>query len=390
MRITNLCLNGPVTDGWNYQDNLLPKYQKQNGNEVTIITSHWVWGTDGELKKDERDEYINEDGVRVIRLSIHNGKAFGYRFRKYDDLYETIERTNPDILFIHGVSCVDDKIIAKYLKTHKNVVAYADNHADFSNSGTNFISKYFLHGIIWRYYAHFLVPYVGKFYGVLPVRVEFLNKTYRIPKEKCELLVLGADDELVENAKRSGGREIVRKQLNINDDDFLVITGGKIDMAKTQILLLMEAVKKIDNKRVKLVIFGSVDDGIKDRFNGLVDDDKVRYIGWVDTKKSYDIFSSADLVVFPGRHSVFWEQVAAQGIPMLCKDWPGTHHVDVGGNVEFLCKDSVDLIQQKIEELVNDQKKYQNMKMIAQQKGAVVFSYKNIAMRSITNNSELI
>ena len=32
MKVVHICLGGPVTDGWNYQDNLLTKYMKKNGH----------------------------------------------------------------------------------------------------------------------------------------------------------------------------------------------------------------------------------------------------------------------------------------------------------------------------------------------------------------------
>ena len=156
-----------------------------------------------------------------------------------------------------------------------------------------------------------------------------------------ELFVMGADDELVEKAAQAEVRDRIRKKYNILDDDFLVMTGGKIDAYKTQTILLLQAIRNIDNDKVKLVVFGSVSDELKDEVNSLVDGVKIQYIGWINTKDSYDLFASADLVVFPGRHSVYWEQVAGQGIPMIVKDWNGTHHIDLGGNVEFIKEDSV-------------------------------------------------
>ena len=41
-------------------------------------------------------------------------------------------------------------------------------------------------------------PYVNKFYGVLPARVDFLINEYKLPKNKVELLVMGADDDCIE------------------------------------------------------------------------------------------------------------------------------------------------------------------------------------------------
>jgi glycosyltransferase involved in cell wall biosynthesis len=383
MKITHICLTGPVTDGWNYQDNLLPKYQQKAGNDVTIITSKWIWGTDGKLIRDNRNSYINENGVKVIRLEIKGKDNFLRKFKKFKKLYETIAETEPDIVFVHNVAFRDTVVIEKYLKSHPSVIAFADNHADKSNSATNWLSENILHKIIWRYYARKLIPYVRKFYGVLPVRVDFLTEMYGISKEKCELLVLGADDELVEKSKQTDVISKVREKYGISSDDFLIMTGGKIDPWKTQTILLMEAVKKINRPNVKLIVFGSVTDDLKDRVNSLVGD-RIQYIGWVKTEDSYPLYASADLVVFPGRHSVMWEQVAALGIPMIVKDWPGTHHVDLGGNVEFLDKDDAMLIKSKILEILDSKEKYNSMKAVAVEKGMKTFSYREIAKRSIS------
>lgn len=383
MKIVHLCLIGTVTDGWNYQDNLLTKHHKEMGNEVTLITSKWIRGTDGKLTTDERSDYINQDGVRVIRLSIRGGEDFKRRFKRYKDLAPVLEQQAPDILFIHGVAFRDAAVVVKYLKRHPEVTAYADNHADLTNSGTNWLSKNVLHKIIWRHYAQALCPYVKKYYGVLPARVDFLVEQYGLPKNKCELLVMGADDTLVEKAKAPGVRQKIRSRHGIKQDDFLVMTGGKIDAWKTQTLLLMQAVQGIDRPDVRLIVFGSVADDLKEKVAALADGKKVQYIGWVQAEQSYEYFAAADLVVFPGRHSVFWEQVAGQGIPMIVKYLPGTQHVDLGGNVCFLMEDSTQEIQGRIQDLIDHPEQYQKMKKTAQEKGMQVFSYREIAKRAI-------
>ncbi len=48
------------------------------------------------------------------------------------------------------------------------------------------------------------------------------------------------------------------------------MSGGKIDHAKQQTLLLMEAVKELSHKfPVKLIVFGSVSNELKDEVNKL-------------------------------------------------------------------------------------------------------------------------
>lgn len=163
----------------------------------------------------------------------------------------------------------------------------------------------------------------------------------------------------------------------------MIVTGGKIDEAKKQTLLLMEAVNRIENQNVKLLVFGSVINELKEEVQRLADGRKVKYIGWIQAEDSYKYFAAADLAVFPGRHSVFWEQVVGLGIPLIVKHWEGTTHVDLGGNCEFLTEDSVDEIKSKIEFLLENPGKYADMKKVAETTGMDVFSYEKIARRSI-------
>ena len=78
-----------------------------------------------------------------------------------------------------------------------------------------------------------------------------------------------------------------------------------------------------------------------------------------------------------------WEEAAALGIPMLCKDIPGTHHVDLGGNVRFLNEDSTKVIQNEIENLLDQPEEYQQMKRVAVDKGKKAFSYREISRKAI-------
>lgn len=379
MRITHLCLAGTITDGWSYQENLLSKYHTKLGHEVSIITARWVYNDKNKLYKFPKEDYVLENKVRVIRLEIKNKDDLTYKFKKYNGIEKALEKTSPDILFIHGCQFLDIGKVAKYLKNHKNTKVYVDNHADFSNSATNFVSRKILHEIIWRRCAHVILPYVKKFYGVLPARVEFLKNVYHLPSEKIELLVMGGDDELIQSAITR--RDETRVKYGIDKEDFLIVTGGKIDKWKKQTLLLMESVKETSNAKLKLIVFGSVDKELVEQVNALTCD-RVQYIGWVNSEYSYDLFAAADLAVFPGRHSVFWEQVAAQGIPMIVKDWAGTHHIDTGNNVLFLHEDTKEEITSTISSLLNDANKYNEMLQCAKD-NCNMFSYLDIARRSI-------
>ena len=93
--------------------------------------------------------------------------------------------------------------------------------------------------------------------------------------------------------------------------------------------------------------------------------------------------AAADLVVFPGLHSVMWEQAVALGVPCIFRDIDGFHHVDLGGNALFLKDVSSKSLQKEIEKLSLDTSLHESMREIAESKGMKAFSYLSIAKRSI-------
>ena len=362
---------------------MLPKYHKKMGHDVYVIAGLDVFDQNGKTTYlNKGKEYEGDYQIKVSRMNFRGNIRIAKKLKNYNGVYEKLNQISPDIVFVHNCQFICINQVTIYLKEHPGVLCYVDNHADFSNSATNWISKKILHGIIWKRCAHLIQPYVRKFYGVLPARVDFLVNVYGLPREKCELLVMGADDDLVEKANNETVKRKIRNRYDISEDDFLIMTGGKIDSFKKQTLLLMDAVNQINNPKVKLIVFGSVTKELKEEVN-IRCSKYVKYIGWQRAEDSYPLFGSCDLACFPGRHSVFWEQVAGQGIPMVCKKWEGTTHVDLGGNVRFLFHDSVEEIEHQLRTLIDNEDQYQQMKSIAKKRGMKEFSYQEIAKRSI-------
>lgn len=385
MKIVHVCLSMGYTEGLNYQENVIIKYQAKDGHDVTLITTdHCFHEGEWGVCQTESD-YINPDGVHIIRLPF--AFPLPYKLNKqigvFKGFYSLLEKIQPDVIFVHNLQFQDIRKVAKYKKHHPKVKVNADNHSDFNNSARTWISKNIFYRFWWRPCVRKIEPYFDRFFGVTPARIDFIYKVYRIPKEKTDLLVMGADDELLEKVKNSEVRKTIRSQYHIKENDFLVVTGGKIDNHKTQTLLLMEAVRNINDDRIRLVVFGSVEEELEEPFFKLCDGRKIQYIGWATAEQSYQYFSAANLVVFPGLHSVYWEQVVAQGIPMLCKYMEGMTHVDIGGNVRFLVDDSADSIQKELTFLLEQPEVYQNMKKAAMSTKRNDFSYKEIARKCI-------
>lgn len=385
MKIVHVCLSMGYTEGLNYQENIIIKYQARDGHNVSLITTdhcftEGVWG----ICQTESD-YVNPDGVHIIRLpfafpvSYNINRQVGI-FKGFKD---TLQKLRPDTIFVHNIQFQDIRRVAAYKRRHPEVKVYVDNHSDFSNSARNWFSRNTLYRFWWKPCAKAMEPYTEKFWGVMPSRVDFLQNIYGIASEKTDMLVMGADDESVMRVSNPEIKRSIRERFDISQEDFLIVTGGKIDAFKTQTLLLMKAIQEIPREDLKLMIFGSVAEDLKDRFLGMCDGKKIQYVGWAKGNESYEYFACANLVVFPGRHSVYWEQVTAQGIPMLCKYWEGTTHIDIGGNAEFIMEDSVEEIKRKLLEILDNPNKYKKMKEVAESDLRHKFSYKMIARKSV-------
>lgn len=380
MKIVHLCLASFYVDNGSYQENLLPRYHKKNGYDVEIIASLDTFNEYGQLViGDGPNEYRNEDGILVRRLKYRINKI-DKKLKRFYGVFASLSKSRPDVIFIHGCQFLDIYKVIKYIKLYPSVRVFVDNHADFSNSARNLFSKVILHRILWRKCAQSILPYVTKFYGVLPSRVDFLNEVYGIPRDSVELLLMGADDDLLIEAV--SGASSLRKRLDISEGDFIIVTGGKIDFAKQEVLNLMRAIKQLNYQHVKLLVFGSVIPEIKKEFDSLLSENVI-YLGWINSKESYSYFQMANLIVFPGRHSVFWEQVVAQQKPMLVKYWPGTTHVDIGENVLFLKQADTKEIEEQISNIVDNPQILAGITRGAQSDKSKNFLYSKIALKSL-------
>lgn len=379
MKIMHLMLACFYIDNYSYQENLLPKYHKKQGHDVEIVASLFTFDENGNGKwLPCADKYVNEHGIPVTRLNFKKGK-FSKTLRKYDGLMNELERFSPDVIFIHGVQFSDIDVVVKYLKKHKGVKVFADNHADFSNSAKSFISKNVQHGILWRRCAQNINPYVTRFYGVLPARVDFLKNVYKLPADKVELLVMGADDEKVEIALDPCVRSRVRESYGLAEEDCVIMTGGKIDSNKPQTILLMRAINEMQMPKVKLIVFGTVSEKLKSKFDEQLSD-RVIYVGWKKSDEIYNEYSAADIIAFPGLHSVLWEQAVAMGKPCIFKKLNGFGHIDLDGNCTYFEKDSIKDYREIIENTINN---LSEIRLIAEKKGSEYFSYKKIAKKAL-------
>lgn len=379
MKIVHVIIAAVYKEGYGYQENILPAKHVELGLDTYVVSF--------DKSIPEGRVYVNEDGVKVALLPINKSRCTNIHYlssftNRTQGLFAYLDKISPDIIFMHGLQAIDSLIVYRWCLSNRTVKLYVDQHADYYNSPITKFTTRMYYKIVYGYIAKKLSRFARKFWGVTPWRVDYLQKVYRVKPEKTDLLVMGGDEKLVDWNNRKQIRKKIRLKYNIPEDAFLVITGGKIDKAKN-IHMLVEAVNRLREKNIFLLVFGSLTEEMKEYCTPLFNDN-ILYIGWLDSKDVYPYFLSADLAVFPGTHSVLWEQAMSCGIPGIFKDWDGGFgHIDCGGNALLLKDVSADALVYEIDNLANEPHKYNRMKSVSENIARNVFSYIEIAKKAI-------
>lgn len=388
MNIVHIAPNAPYSDQWGFQENLLPKYHQRIGHQVTLLVTNRT-RKDGKLVETQNEDFISGDGFRVVRLSHvqYRAKALTKLFSKLR-VYDRLVELKPDVIFYHGLLSVTIFDVIRYKKKHRNCVILQDNHLDYNNHPEGKLENT-VKGRLYRSYYRTLnrisQRFICRVYGVTPWRKQYAERYFRISPSKTDLLLMGADDEKIDFSRREEIRRQIRTENGIEETDFFIVTGGKIDHAK-KIHLLMQAVAGMQD--VKLLVFGTVSEELRPEFDRILQaGSNLVYIGWLTADRVYDYFLSADLICFPGGHSVLWEQACACKVPCLFARWPGMDHVNNGGNAEFLNDISVASVADKIGQL-RFTEKYEQMRNVALSDATDSFLYSEIAKISLDGVNE--
>lgn len=382
MRILHIAPNASFTSGLGYQENLLPKYQLRLGNDVTLIVRN-VSRPDGFLQEVDCSDEICEEGFRVIRKrAMHFSSLRFEEFFSYIKVRKELREINPDIVFFHGFVSFSILDVVNYKKkSHPSLFIIQDNHEDYNiglNPNDGLRQK--LRCAVFKSLHRYTNKYIDRVYGVTPWRTEYAQKVYGVDPKKCDTLIMGADDELMKTEQKTNIRAEIRELYGINADSFLVVTGGKIDCNK-RIIPLMRACSCI--QRVQLVVFGTILDDVKNEFYEILNTaSNILYVGWMDNTNIYKLFIGADLIVFPGQHSVLWEQACASKTPCLFGKWEGMGHVNNGGNSGFIDDYSPEGLKNSICSLLFTEK-YEQMKSVAESDNTDIYLYSKIAQKTL-------
>ena len=322
MKILMLC--ELYIENLEYQENLLVKYYRKHGHEVTVITSTYdnvfdYYNNIHDNSKPARE--LDDHGAKIIKLPFKFN--FKGKIKKYTTISTIVEEFKPDLLYVHDIMPNMFEML-DYKKRNPHVKMIMDYHADYSNSANNWLSLNVLHKIIRKkLYMDPIRKHVSRFYPIVPGSTKFLNEVYKIPESDMEVLPLGADVDLVAEIRATNTRNELRSKLGISPSDKVIFTGGKFTPAKKTDLLL-EAFNEIKDDALHLIIVGDADEQNKNYKEKLLhlsaDNPNIHYVGWQNNVGVYEHLAASDLAVFPASQSIVWQQALASHLPIIVGD----------------------------------------------------------------------
>ena len=92
MRVLHCCLAAFYIDNYGYQENILPRMHKAQGHDVMILASTETYVDNLNLGYVKSNNYINEDGIPVIRIPYKRGipSKLVHKLRIYEGVYDVL------------------------------------------------------------------------------------------------------------------------------------------------------------------------------------------------------------------------------------------------------------------------------------------------------------
>ncbi len=362
-------------EGWGYQENLLPLYQKRAGHDVVVISDN------GHLKYVQNQDLVDQiiqkgieyeyDGIKIYKIKTYLNTSSASFF--CCGLSELLEKEQPDMIFHHNVNMSTLLIAARYKRHHPLVKLYADNHADWINESKNKLWHKVFYDTLIPLMVKWLGNKVNYYIGVSPLRCLYLNRVFQVPADKVRFLPIGCDTVGAEQVTES--REELRKHYHLKDHDFVVISGGKLDRSKGTLALVdacEQLQRQVDN--LHLVLFGQIDEEVMQAGYGKT---WLTIEGWCDRKKTLSLLKMSDVACWPWLHTTLIEDSIASCVPLVVKMSDNVSHFAKERAGFFMEKGDVDDLMRALVEVKTNAELYRQNVVRARRK----YSYEALIKR---------
>lgn len=272
-----------------------------------------------------------------------------------------------------------DKMVEKYL------ISNANKFDLIINESSNFYAFKKVAKIVGKdklvAHLHCYVKadkYLDDSYGNIITVSEYIKnkwlETSKIDKTKVHVLKNGISTEKFIKGISIEEKNKLRKQLNLCEDDFIVLYCGRIVPVKG-IKELMQAIIKIKNKKVKLLIIGSPKFGLKEKSKYLKDvenivaenKEKILFTGFIDNNLLYKYYEISNISVIPSVYEdpaplVPIESMAAGKASIVTNSGGAWEYVTEACSIKVIKENNlIEQLSEKIEYLYKNKDLVKNM-----------------------------
>lgn len=352
-----------------YQENLAAKYLAKSGHDVVVVSSAhesvFSYYSGQRIASIDRTDLELPFG-RLVRLPYRFN--IGNKVRPLQGFAEVLEEEAPDMIFVHDVQ-PDLVVAANYVRKNAGTSLILDCHADYTNSGSSWLSRFLLHRLVRRRFYQKSKGVISRVFPVVPQGCDFLHELYGVPYGEMETLPLGADTDLISSLRAQQSRKSLRAQFGFSEEDFVIFSGGKLERRK-RFEVLIDAVQLLDGDHIQLRICGDGADSVyRQSLRELADrDTRTEMMGWLDTNTIYRLMLASDVSVFPASQSILWQRSIACGLPLICGDVGGQSPDYLNqGNIVVLPVNEIlsSQIAATLQELISDPRKLRRMRRLA-------------------------
>ena len=336
-----------------YQEVHLAKAYARLGYTVKVFTSAAsvnLGGSINQLSYKTGTTIDSKYGYEIQRLPSlsYKSKVLPFRLKKNVALFK------PDVLVILGVAKIFPMALFNkdFFGKIKIISVYGDAKEYLDRGTFSQKAKTFLHEIGYSTIKHPLyrkaITYGDKLILNIPetnqLFHDFLNVKDKVAFDsKKVMLNLGYDpDEYFFNKK---DREEVRKELNVNANEIVIITSTRINKRKN-IEQIIELISKLNNngKNVSYVIVGFLNDDYEKKLKSFISKqpfpDKFKCFPFLSSSEIRKLYCAADVGIWL-KAAISIQEAMGTGLPIILENKPSVNHLIMEGiNGWFFNKDT--------------------------------------------------
>jgi glycosyltransferase involved in cell wall biosynthesis len=340
-----------------YQETFLAKEHANLGHEVYVVTSDRYYPFESYEnsfykllgKRLVGSGVRNEEGIKIIRLKAW--EIPGTPLIYLSDLKKTLNKIKPDVVYCHNMFSITSARIARLKQEIGYKLIYDTHTASFNTNLTDSFPK----KIYNFFYQRLAIPKITKesdaIFAIGEEEQKFICRKFQIAKKSVPIIRLGVDTNIFRYSKEF--RNLLRKQYDITTSDTVIIFSGKISKTK-DIHILLEAVRKLDNQRIIVMLVGGGDKNYISDLNRKFEKLRIVWLPFVENKELFKYYSLADIAVWSGNPSISILEAMSSRLPVILPGWYGTMYLDESQGIRRFKRGDAKNLATELGDLVNN------------------------------------